>query len=748
MNIDMSQFNQVFFEESAEHLSEMERLLLALDIGSPDSEDLNAIFRAAHSIKGGSGTFGFNDMAEVTHVLENLLDRMRKGEMAPTPEIVNALLASVDVIRAQLDGHIAGHPAGPEAAEEIIRELKSFTEPRDSSSAPASPSPPPAEAISSSSEATPSRHAFRILFHPDREFLKRPKSMESLKEELSRLGTLTITPPEDPGGGKKPRKGEAGPPWILSLATEAGEEEIRNIFAFIAPPEAVTIEREISPSGSPAGLTDGEGYGFFVDDVPAQPPPTSSGSLTDGEGYGFFTETPGSPGSGAASPSGALTDGEGYGFFSDAPGSATPTPKAAAPPPAPATPPTKDPAKSPAATDASKSRDKGSPGMEASIRVSVERVDQLINLVGELVITQAMLAQTSAGVDPVIYEKMHTGLAQLERNTRDLQESVMSIRMMPISFVFSRFPRLVHDLATKLGKKIELVTVGETTELDKGLIEKISDPLTHLVRNSLDHGIEHPDERVAAGKPPAGTITLSASHQGGNIIIEVTDDGRGLNREKILKKAAERGLPVSESMSDNDVWMLIFEPGFSTAETVTDVSGRGVGMDVVKRNVAEMGGTVQIRTLTGFGTTITIRLPLTLAILDGMSVSMGGDIYLIPLNMIIETLKPQPSDIRSVTSTGQVVQVRGEYLPIVALHRLFNMPAETEDPTEGVLVIIEAEGKKGALFVDALVGQQQVVIKSLETNFKRVQGISGATIMGDGKVAMILDIAALLKMGT
>ena len=738
MNIDMSQFNQVFFEESAEHLSEMERLLLALDIASPDSEDLNAIFRAAHSIKGGSGTFGFTDMAEVTHVLENLLDRMRKGEMAPTPEIVNALLASVDVIRGQLDGHIAGHPAGPEAAEEIIRDLKSFTEPEASSPAPASPSPPPAEVI-------PSPHSFRILFRPDREFLKRPKSMESLKEELSRLGTLEITPPEETGGGKKPRKGEAGPPWILSLATFAGEEEIRNIFAFIAPPEAVTIETEIPPSETPAGLTDGEGYGFFADDLP---PPTSSASLTDGEGYGFFTDTPGAPASGAASPSGALTDGEGYGFFSDAPGASPPPapPKAAAPTPAPA--PAKDPAKPPAATDASKSRDKASPGMEASIRVSVERVDQLINLVGELVITQAMLAQTSAGVDPVIYEKMHTGLAQLERNTRDLQESVMSIRMMPISFVFSRFPRLVHDLATKLGKKIELVTVGETTELDKGLIEKISDPLTHLVRNSLDHGIEHPDERVAAGKPPAGTITLSASHQGGNIIIEVTDDGRGLNREKILKKAAERGLPVSESMSDNDVWMLIFEPGFSTAETVTDVSGRGVGMDVVKRNVAEMGGTVQIRTLTGFGTTLTIRLPLTLAILDGMSVSMGGDIYLIPLNMIIETLKPQPSDIRSVTSTGQVVQVRGEYLPIVALHRLFNMPAETEDPTEGVLVIIEAEGKKGALFVDALVGQQQVVIKSLETNFKRVQGISGATIMGDGKVAMILDIAALLKMGT
>lgn len=733
MNIDMSQFNQVFFEESAEHLSEMERLLLGLDVASPDSEDLNAIFRAAHSIKGGSGTFGFTDMAEVTHVLENLLDRMRKGEMMPTPEIVNALLSSVDIIRAQLDGHIAGSPAPPWAAEEMIRILRSFTEEGGEAAAP-HPSP----SLHEHSGSPDKRPAFRILFHPDREFLKRPKAMENLSGELSRLGELKVEKPEEAGTGKKIRKGEAGPPWTFTLSTTAGGEEIRNIFAFIAPPEAVEIE-EISSSGSAPESSTG--------DKETSDDPQSG--LTDGDGYGFFTDAPGAGIETETSGTNGLTDGDGYGFFADAPGS-VPAASSPSPPPQekaapPATPPAGAPAKATPA-EAAKPKEKSSPGMEASIRVSVERVDQLINLVGELVITQAMLAQTSAGVDPVIYEKMHTGLAQLERNTRDLQESVMSIRMMPISFVFSRFPRLVHDLATKLGKKVELVTVGETTELDKGLIEKISDPLTHLVRNSLDHGIEHPDDRIASGKPPAGTITLSASHQGGNIIIEVTDDGQGLSRERILKKAGERGLSVSDTMSDNDVWMLIFEPGFSTAEVVTDVSGRGVGMDVVKRNVSEMGGTVQIRTMTGFGTTITIRLPLTLAILDGMSVSMGGDIYLIPLNMIIETLKPQASDIRSVTSTGQVVHVRGEYLPIVALHKIFNMPAETEDPTQGVLIIIEAEGKKGALFVDSLVGQQQVVIKTLETNFRRVQGISGATIMGDGKVAMILDIAAILKM--
>jgi len=294
---------------------------------------------------------------------------------------------------------------------------------------------------------------------------------------------------------------------------------------------------------------------------------------------------------------------------------------------------------------------------------------------------------------------------------------------------------------------VELVTVGETTELDKGLIEKIADPLTHLVRNSLDHGIESPEKRTAAGKSAKGTITLSASHQGGNIVIEVSDDGAGLNREKILGKAIERGLNASESMPDNDVWMLIFEPGFSTADVITDVSGRGVGMDVVKRNITEMGGVVQIASAPGVGTTMTIRLPLTLAILDGMSIALGSNLYVIPLNMIVETLKPMPEDIKTVTGQGRMVHVRGEYLPIIALHRVFNMECAVTDPCEGVLVLIEAEGKKAALFVDALVGQQQVVIKSLETNFRKIVGVSGATIMGDGTVALILDVATLIRMG-
>lgn len=380
----------------------------------------------------------------------------------------------------------------------------------------------------------------------------------------------------------------------------------------------------------------------------------------------------------------------------------------------------------------------------SSIRVSIEKVDQLINLVGELVITQAMLAQTASEVDPVVFENLLSGMSQLERNTRDLQESVMSIRMLPISFVFSRFPRVVRDLAAKLNKQIELKQVGEGTELDKGLIEKIADPLTHLIRNSLDHGVEMPDVRIAAGKPAQGTITLRAFHQGGNIVIEVGDDGAGLNREKILDKAKERGLPVHNEMPDSEVWMLIFEAGFSTAAVVTDVSGRGVGMDVVKRNISAMGGRVDIESALGVGTRISVRLPLTLAILDGLSVGVGDQMFIVPLTYIIESLQPKEEDIKSVSGRGRVVRVRGEYLPVVALHEVFNLKPTSEVIHDGILVILEAEGQKAAMLVDTLIGQHQVVIKSLESNYRRVQGVSGATIMGDGKVALILDTAALV----
>ncbi|WP_249278523.1 chemotaxis protein CheW, partial [Bordetella genomosp. 2] len=380
-----------------------------------------------------------------------------------------------------------------------------------------------------------------------------------------------------------------------------------------------------------------------------------------------------------------------------------------------------------------------------SIRVGVEKVDQVINLVGELVITQAMLAQTASTLDPVLHDRLLNGMEQLERNARDLQEAVMSIRMMPMDYVFSRFPRLVRDIAVKMGKQIELQTYGRATELDKSLIERIIDPLTHLVRNSLDHGIETPEKRIAAGKDPVGQLILSAEHNGGNIVIEISDDGAGLNREKILKKAQAQGLSVSENTPDDELWQLIFAPGFSTAEQVTDISGRGVGMDVVRRNIQDMGGHVQLSCVPGEGTTTRIVLPLTLAILDGMSVRVGAETFILPLNHVTESLQPSADQMYSVAGDERVMQVRGEYLPLVELHRVFGVRDAQPDPTQAIAVIMQAEERRFALLVDHLVGQHQVVVKNLESNYRKVPGVSAATILGDGSVALIVDVFALAR---
>lgn len=392
------------------------------------------------------------------------------------------------------------------------------------------------------------------------------------------------------------------------------------------------------------------------------------------------------------------------------------------------------------AHDASKNRTKAG---DTSIRVAVEKVDQLINLVGELVITQSMLAQRSSELDPVAHGDLLNSMGQLERNARDLQESVMSIRMMPMEYVFSRFPRLVRDLAAKLDKQVELTLQGSSTELDKSLIERIIDPLTHLVRNSLDHGIESPEKRIAAGKSAVGNLTLSAEHQGGNICIEVVDDGAGLNRERILAKAISQGLSVSDSMSDEEIGMLIFAPGFSTAEKVTDVSGRGVGMDVVKRNIQEMGGHVEIHFQAGKGTTIRILLPLTLAILDGMSVKVNNEVFILPLNAVMESLQPQAEDLYPLAGGERVLQVRGEYLPLVELYHIFDVDGAKTDATQGIVVILQSAGRRYALLVDQLIGQHQVVVKNLESNYRKVPGVSAATILGDGSVALIVDVSAL-----
>ncbi|GAB3630465.1 chemotaxis protein CheA [Pandoraea terrae] len=721
--MDITQFYQTFFDEAEELLAEMEHLLLALDIAAPDNEQLNAIFRAAHSIKGGAATFGFTALTETTHLLENLLDRARRGELQLRTEMIDAFLETKDVLHQQLNAYRASSEPDAEAMTRICAVLQRLAAEENGAvpapapvvSAPtpapavtpapaaAGPAAPEAAHAADGSPATPppaGQTRLKVTLTGVGE-----KDQALLAEELGNLGTVA---------GRR----TIGDALQLWLDTTCGADDILAVCCFVIEPSQIDVQDATAAAVAAPEIAAAPAIAPALESAP----PAAVAAVAAAS-----IEVP------AAMAAAAM------------PSAAEPAPPA---PPVASEPILIAPA-APAAQAGSEKR-AAAPAANAghentSIRVGVEKVDQLINLVGELVITQAMLAQTASGLDPVIHDRLFNGMGQLERNARDLQEAVMSIRMMPMDYVFSRFPRLVRDLASKLGKQIELVTFGQATELDKSLIERIIDPLTHLVRNSLDHGIETSEARLASGKDPVGQLVLSAAHQGGNIVIEVSDDGAGLRREKILAKAQQQGMSVSESMTDEEVWQLIFAPGFSTADAVTDVSGRGVGMDVVKRNIQQMGGHVELLSTRGKGTTIRIVLPLTLAILDGMSVKVGTEIFILPLNFVMESLQPRNDDIRPVTGEGQVVLVRGEYLPLVELHRAFDVPEARLDPTQGIIVILQAEGRRFALLVDELVGQQQVVVKNLETNYRRIHGISAATIMGDGSVALIVDVAALQR---
>ena len=674
--IDLSQFHQIFFEEAGENLDRMEQQLLEIDIESADDEALNSIFRCAHSVKGGAATFGFTDVAQLTHQMETLLDKLRRHELQPNAAMVDVLLQSGDALKAQLARHQGG---GAGEAIDTLDLLASF----QAMSAGAAPPPrrePHADSPPLPAPAAPLRAGTReleLVVGP----LANPAQAQDLVELFEEIADLGSIEPLDAGQAADGMR-------RFKIVTGSTDEDLLDLFTFHVAREHVKL--------LPLGL----GYGFH-DDAPGAPVP-----LQSDDSFGFFDNAPGGPP--VAGQAGAVGASSGR----KAPAKGAPTPAAA----------------------------------EAStFRVSVEKVDQLINLVGELVITQAMLAQTSAKIDSALYQQMAGGLADLERNTRDLQESVMSIRMIPMSAVFNRFPRMLRDLSSTLGKKVDFLTKGESTELDKGMVEKITDPLTHLVRNSCDHGIELPAERRAKGKAETGTITLVASHQGGSIVIEVRDDGKGLNREKLIKKAREKGLDAPDSMSDAEVWGLIFAPGFSTAEVVTDVSGRGVGMDVVKRNITALGGTVEIDSAEGQGMSVKVRLPLTLAIMDGMSVGVCGECYILPLASVVESFQIQANSIKTIGGAGQVVQVREEFLPVVDLERVFDLPRFDPAGSSSIMVVVEAEGRRAALLVDQLLGQQQVVVKNLETNYRRVSDVSGATIMGDGRVALILDVGSLAR---
>ncbi|HUP98011.1 MAG TPA: chemotaxis protein CheA [Usitatibacter sp.] len=608
MAIDLNRFIATFFDEAQEHLESIEERAMVLGAGKQDPEVLNAIFRAAHSIKGGSGTFGFSQLTDATHEMETLFDGLRKGKGQADQSTVRLLLDACDVFKA----HIAR-----------LKEGQRGNDP----------------------------------------------TMDALRAQLIGYRAGSVTPVK------------TGAQTKTAKTDKKDKKELRK--------EAPTEEK-------------------FFDDPPPKEAATQEGPKKEGTAYGLFEEP-------AAAETTVAKSAEKFGFFDAAPGSG----------------------------GGEQNRRKGD---SSSIRVSVEKIDRIVNLVGELVIAQAMMQQSVSTATREQDENLTHSLATLDRNTRDLQQAVMSIRMMPMEFVFSRFPRVVYDVSTRLGKKVNLRTQGQETELDKELIELLIDPLTHVVRNAIDHGIESPEERAAAGKPEVGTLMMRATHRGGSVIIEVSDDGRGLDRDRILAKSKELGMGGDDSMTDQQVWGLIFEAGFSTAKEVTNLSGRGVGMDVVRRNITSLGGGVSVTSVKGEGTTITIQLPLTLAVLEGMIVGVGDEQYIVPLEFVAEAIMPAAGDIKSIVNQASLVAVRGEHLPIINLADVVEMPKSTSARGEGQLcLVVEVDNRRAALLVDNLVGQQQLVVKSLDANLHSVPGVAGATILGDGRVALILDVSAITR---
>ena len=676
MTIDLTQFHEAFYEESFEAIAQMEEALLRLDVGTPDPELINTIFRVAHSIKGGAATFGFGQIASFTHTLETLLDELRGQRMKVTSALSDLLLRSVDVMREMLRAQQGRQTVDAQRVADLQFDLELTVVQKGGGAAAAAPAAarpaPPADVMRGT--------LYQIGFRPFLHLLARGNDPLRMFRELRDLGDLQVTVDVS----ALPDFDEFDPEncylsWTLRLRTEAARQSIVEVFdwaegdcelkvtAIEAEPAASAAVQQAVPQPSVAAAApERTAATAHAEDAEARPAKSS------------------------------------------------------------------DPAKG---SDAS------------SIRVSTEKIEDLMNSVGELVITQSMLGQFGALLDGALGERLRSGLAQLERNVRELQESVMRVRMVPISFVFSRFPRMVRDLSQRLGKQVEIRMTGGETELDKTVLEKIGDPLVHLVRNSIDHGIESPEQRQASGKDSRGTVHLHAYHRGSSITVEVSDDGGGLKRERILAKARERGLiGADELLSDQEVSNLIFLAGFSTHDQATDVSGRGVGMDVVKRNVDELGGSIEVHSDPGKGSRFTITLPLTLAIVDGQTVAVGDESYIVPLTAIVESLQMRTALVNHVVGHGEVLSFRGEYLPVVRLQKVFQARCgQARDPEDGLIMVVEGDGRRVGLCVDELLGQQQVVVKTLEANYGHVDGIAGATILGDGSVALILDVAGLTR---
>lgn len=710
MGVDYSKFKAAFFEESAEHLATMEEGLLRLERQPGDLDLLNRIFRAAHSIKGNAGMFGFAAVGEFTHKLENILDALRHGQAEAAKPLIDLLLEATDGLKGLIDAARTDAPPDESVVGPLRERLQRYVE-TGGSGAPPAPAP---------IEAPGAVRRYHIAWAPDRAVFLRGLHPAQIFRELRDLGPVDsaadldrLPPIEELAASPEP------PRWTLVLETDRPRQDVEDVFLFVRDEGELEIREASGPGGGRRAASDEarDGHDERRDADEARKP-LGEILIEDGVVTGEVL-------------AGALARQKRLGEILVEQKAATPQQIAQA-------------------LDKQRKLEQAAPGRKAAgatIRVDTEKIDKLINLVGELVITQSMLSDLGARFAAEKLPLLQERLAQLERNTREIQERVMAVRMLPIGTVFQRFPRLVRDLAAAVGKQVHLTMSGEETELDKTVIESIGDPLTHLVRNAVDHGLEPPEERRAAGKQEQGTITLNAHHGGGCICITVGDDGRGLHRDKILAKAVWQGLIAEgDRPTDEQVWQLIFRPGFSTAETVTDVSGRGVGMDVVKRNIEALGGTIGIRTSVGCGTTFTLKLPLTLAIIEGMTVRVGPEVYIVPLVAIVESMKPRVSSVHKAVGRGEVVNVRGTYCPIIRLADVVGVRADCSDPEEAILVIIETEGERVAVMVDELLGQQQVVIKNLEQNFRKVDGVAGATILGDGTVALILDVRGLIEL--
>jgi two-component system, chemotaxis family, sensor kinase CheA len=681
---DLSRFKATYFEECSELLASAEETIARLQEGTGSDEDLNAVFRCVHSIKGGGGAFAFDELVRFAHVFETSLDALRSGRAQLTPHVADLMVRGNDVLGDFVRAAQEETLLGPGHGAEVMAALAAIVGGEGPAANPAAvPAVTPAPPVAAPKGPAYETWAIRLVPAPG--LLKTGNDPLLMIRELAALGEMTVAVERGklPGLAEMDAQ-EAYLSWSFTLVTNRGRTAIDEVFEFVAGDSADVVIDKLAD----AMAEEGDGWGLF------QPlPPTPEPGQAGGQVAAQATAAALHPAKGQEAGAGAIHT--------------------------------------------------------SSIRVDLDRIDRLVNMVGELVITQAMLGQQASGFSIESHPELVQGLQELSHHTRELQESVMAIRAQPVKALFSRAPRLVRDLSSKLGKQARLVMSGENTEVDKTVIEQLSDPLTHLIRNSLDHGIESPEERMAKGKPAEGTIHLGAEHRSGRIIIEVSDDGKGIDRTRVLEKAIEKGLvDRGTQLADEQIDQLIFAPGFSTAEAVSDVSGRGVGMDVVRKNIQDCGGRVVVQSTPGQGSRFILSLPLTLAVMDGMLVAVGNERYVLPLTNIVESLRPTQQQARTLVNVGDVLTLRGDYIRLIRLYDVFGVRHAITDTTRGLVVVVETEGgDRIGLLVDELLGQQQVVIKSLDSNFRPVEGISAATILGDGRVALILDVGALRIMG-